>query len=179
MAEHICPWWMGYVLACPVRRFLEKPEELVGTFLSKGMNVLDYGCGMGFFSLPMARIIGDCGRVFAVDIQEKMLRTLMRRAKRAHLSNIDPVTPEDLRLISDRVIDFVAAIHVVHELPDPKAFFAEMKRIMKPNSKMLVIEPKFHVSEKDFLKSIEFGLREGFTPTSDNVPAARALVLKS
>ena len=72
MADHICPWWMGYLLANPLRRLLEEPEKLIGPFVKEGMTVVDYGCGMGFFTLPMARLVGPGGKVIAVDVQEKM-----------------------------------------------------------------------------------------------------------
>jgi len=170
---------MGYLLASPIRRFFEKPEELVSPFLHEGMTAVDYGCGMGFFSLPMARIVGPSGRVIAVDIQEKMLKALQRRARRANLSNIEPLKPDALDQIPDRVVDFVAAIHVVHELPDPKAFFREIKRIMRLNSRVLVIEPKFHVTETEFRNSIGLAKSEGFSPTQDYVPATRAQILQS
>ncbi|MGC8906412.1 MAG: class I SAM-dependent methyltransferase [Desulfomonilaceae bacterium] len=178
MAEHICPWWMGYVLASPIRRFLEKPEELVGPFLREGMTVMDYGCGMGFFTIPMAHMVGTSGKVLAVDIQEKMLVSLQRRARRARLSNIQLLTPHDLPHLPDHTVEFVAALHVVHEIPDPAAFFRDMARLMKPHGKILVVEPKFHVNETEFLKSIDVALPFGFTPTTERVCATRAQVLQ-
>jgi len=178
MAEHICPWWMGYILASPIRRFLERPEELLGPFLREGMTVMDYGCGMGFFSIPMAKAVGPSGKVIAVDIQEKMLASLERRARRARLSNIQLLTPNDLTSLPDHTVEFVAALHVVHELPDPSAFFRDMARIMKPQAKLLVVEPKFHVNEVELLKSIAAAQSAGFEPTQDHVCATRARVLQ-
>ncbi len=178
MAEHICPWWLGYILASPIRRLLENPEELVGPFLRKGMIVMDYGCGMGFFSIPMARMVGSTGKVIAVDIQEKMLVSLERRARRARLSNIELLMPSELVKLPDRTAEFVAALHVVHELPDPIAFFRLMRRIMKLDAKLLVIEPKFHVNEDEFMKSIMVAQSAGFVPTNDHICATRAQVLR-
>lgn len=51
--EHVCPWWMGNLLACPVRRLLQNPEETVGGFVNKNMRILEIGPGMVFFTLPM------------------------------------------------------------------------------------------------------------------------------
>lgn len=178
MAEHICPWWMGYLLASPLRRFLEKPEELVGPFLRKGMIVVDYGCGMGFFSLPIAKIVGPSGKVLAVDIQQKMLKNLKRRAHKADLYNIEPMNPDELTQVPEHSVDFVAAIHVVHEIPEPETFFYQMKRIMKKNAKLLIIEPKFHVTDKELVNSVQIARSVGFSPTQDHVPATRAQVLQ-
>jgi ubiquinone/menaquinone biosynthesis C-methylase UbiE len=87
MDEHVCPWWAGYLLANPLRRLLQKPEKIVSPYLRNGMTVLEIGPGMGFFTLPMARIVGASGRIICVDIQEKMIAGLMRRARRAGLAD--------------------------------------------------------------------------------------------
>jgi ubiquinone/menaquinone biosynthesis C-methylase UbiE len=60
--EHVCPWWIGYLLASPLRRLVQKPEVILRPFLSNGMRVLEVGPGMGFFTLPMARMVGSAGR---------------------------------------------------------------------------------------------------------------------
>ena len=87
MAERVCPWWLGYLLASPIRRWFEKPEEVLGPHLKSGATALDVGCAMGFFSLPMAEIVGPSGRVLCVDLQERMIRSLRKRASRAGLSD--------------------------------------------------------------------------------------------
>ena len=58
MAERVCPWWVGYLLASPVRRLLENPEAVIAPHLSSGATAMDVGSGMGFFSLPMAERVG-------------------------------------------------------------------------------------------------------------------------
>ena len=83
MAERLCPLWMGYLLLCPMRRWQEKPEELLAPYLRDGMTVLEPGPGMGFFTLPMSRMAGPAGRIVVVDIQPKMLESLRKRARKA------------------------------------------------------------------------------------------------
>ena len=80
MAELVCPWWLGYFFASPVRRLIENPEQLLGPYIREGMTILEPGPGMGFFTLPMAEMAGPKGRIVAVDIQDKMLGGLRRRA---------------------------------------------------------------------------------------------------
>ncbi|MDQ1238607.1 MAG: hypothetical protein QG577_792 [Thermodesulfobacteriota bacterium] len=179
MADHICPWWLGYLLVSPLRRLLENPEKLLSPFVRQGMTVVDYGCAMGFFTLPMARMVGSNGKVIAVDIQEKMLIRLRQRAERTGLlDRIQPARPEDVGKLKDGVVDFGAAIHVVHELSEPKTFFLDMRRVLKPGGKLLVVEPSFHVSRADFEESIKCAVTAGFTPTIDAVTAGRAQVLQ-
>ena len=83
MAKHVCPWWVGYLLVSPIRRWFQDPEKILSPYVSEGMTVLDIGPGMGFFTIPAARMVGDSGRVIAVDLQEKMLKSLVKRAEKA------------------------------------------------------------------------------------------------
>jgi len=80
MPCRVCPWWLGYLLASPVRRLLQDPRKLLGPYVREGMTVLEPGPGMGFFTLEIARLVGPSGRVVAVDIQPRMLSSLRRRS---------------------------------------------------------------------------------------------------
>ena len=86
MAHHVCPWWLGYFLINPFRRWIQNPGKIFGAHVRPGMFLLDIGCGMGFFSLDAARLAGPDGRVVCVDPQQKMIDVLMRRAAKAGLS---------------------------------------------------------------------------------------------
>ncbi|MDQ7784490.1 MAG: methyltransferase domain-containing protein [Desulfomonilaceae bacterium] len=156
MADHICPWWMGYLLVNPFRRLLENPDKLLGPYVNRGMTVVDYGCGMGFFTLALARMVGPEGKVLAVDVQQKMLDGMVKRSRRAGLADrIVPLLADSRGAGIGDAVDFIAALHVVHELPDAKNFFSRMREAMKPGARLLVVEPGFHVSAKDFRASIE------------------------
>src|SRR5512136_1936243 len=122
MAGHVCPWWLGYVLVSPLRRLWQRPDQILAPYVGEGMVVLEPGCGMGFFTLDLARIVGPRGRVVAVDVQERMLAGLRRRAGKAGLSDrIEArlAQPETLG-VADLVglVDVALALHVVHEVPD-------------------------------------------------------------
>jgi len=71
MSHTVCPWWLGYVLASPLRRLFLDPVKLLSPYVQAGMTVLEPGPGMGFFTLELARLVGPAGRVVAVDIQPK------------------------------------------------------------------------------------------------------------
>jgi ubiquinone/menaquinone biosynthesis C-methylase UbiE len=167
MARTICPSWLGYFLINPLRKLLENPDKLLGQFVREGMTVLEPGCGMGFFTLPLARMVGPKGRVVVAEVQQKMLSVLSRRAKKAGLlDRIDlrHITAEGLAVkdLSGEV-DFAAAIHVVHEVPDQALFFTEVWEVLKPGCKHLVIEPKGHVSPEQFEQSVGYAKKVGFT----------------
>src|SRR5512144_2327435 len=87
MAERVCPWWIGYLLATPLRKLVQDPAAILAPFVREGMTVLEPGPGMGFFTLEAARRVGPRGRVVAVDLQPRMLAALRRRAARAGLGD--------------------------------------------------------------------------------------------
>ena len=78
MAQRVCPWWIGYLLASPLRRLLQDPAAILGPYVAEGMTVLEPGPGMGFFTLDIARKLGPCGRVIAVDVEPRMIERLIR-----------------------------------------------------------------------------------------------------
>ena len=82
----VCPWWLGYFLINPLRKLMQHPEKMLGPYLKPGMIAVDIGSGMGYLSLPMALLVGDSGKVICVDLQEKMLSSLRKRAHKAGLS---------------------------------------------------------------------------------------------
>jgi ubiquinone/menaquinone biosynthesis C-methylase UbiE len=166
MANHVCPFWVGYILASPIRAYFQNPKKILKPYIEKGMTVLDIGCAMGFFTLPMAHMIKYDGRVICLDVQDKMLTTLKKRAlKEDVFERIDPrlATSDDLG-ISDlnNKVDFALAFAVVHEVPDSKSFFSQVYPVLKPDTKFLIAEPKGHVSEPAFSKTIDIAKSVGF-----------------
>jgi ubiquinone/menaquinone biosynthesis C-methylase UbiE len=166
MSEHVCPVWIGYLLASPFRRLFHDPAKILGPHVGSGMTALDAGPGMGFFSIPLARMVGPSGRVVCVDAQQGMLDALRRRAAKAGVA--DRI---DARLSADGsygiadldgAIDFALAFAVIHELPDARAFFDAAFRALRPGAKLLVAEPRNHVSAESFAETTAAALAAGF-----------------
>ncbi len=157
---------MGYVIANPLRKIGENPKKILAPLVEPGMTAVDLGCAMGFFSLPLARMVGDDGRVVCVDLQRRMLSTLERRARRRGLDHIIETrecAEDDLGL--DDLLgraDLVLAVHVVHEVPDPERFLAACRAVLRPFGRLLVIEPKGHVSAEDFERTVQLAHKVGF-----------------
>ena len=153
-AHHVCPWWVGYLIASPLRRIGEDPDAILAPLAKPGMTAVDIGSAMGFFSLPLARVVGGAGRVVCVDVQPRALSSLAKRARRQGLDKIiecRACTQDDLGLrdLSGQA-DLALAIHVVHETAYPRRFLTQVRDVLRPGGKLLLIEPKGHVSDADF-----------------------------
>lgn len=172
MAEHVCPWWIGSILASPIRRWFQNPEEILRPYVREAMTVLEPGPGMGFFTLPLAQMVGPAGRVIAVDVQQRMLDGLRRRASRGgllprielRLAQSDSMGVDDLR----GAVDLVVAIAVVHEMPSEEAFFRQAATVLKPGGSLLLIEPRGHVKPAKFSHEMDAACNAGLV-TSERV----------
>lgn len=166
MSHRLCPWWLGYLLANPLRRLVHDPSAMLRPFVSEGMTVAEPGPGMGYFTMELARRVGRSGKVVAIDVQPKMLAELRRRAEKAGLlDRIDARTgPGDGMGLDDLQgqVDFVLAFAVVHELPGAGRFFAEASAALKPGRRLLLAEPAFEVSEKEFAATLHVAGQNGF-----------------
>ncbi len=173
MAEHVCPWWLGSLLASPVRRLWQRPEEILSPHVKRGMTVLEIGPGMGFFSLPMARMVGNKGKIICVDVQEQMLNGLNRRAQKAGLSDRIMTrlgSPNSLGISEyARQVDFILAFAVVHEVPNQENLFREIRAAAKDGASMLISEPRGHVTVDNFARMLELTRRNGFEHLSSPV----------
>jgi len=130
----------------------------------EGMTVFEPGPGMGFFTIPIARLVGSSGRVIAVDVQSKMIAGLKRRAAKAGLlDRIDArVTSTDTLKVDDLAgkVDFTLAFAVVHEFPDSNPFFSQIAMVLKPGAQLLLVEPRGHVDDAKFALELKAAAAE-------------------
>jgi len=165
MAEHVCPVWIGYLLASPLRKLFQNPDKILSPWVREGMTVLDVGCAMGFFTLPLAKMVGPSGKVVCIDLQEKMIRVLSRRVQKAGLiDRIDArICPSDSLGLADLEgqIDFALLMAVVHEVPDPDRLFAEIGPVLKPTGRLLLAEPRGHVTGPEFEATLALAHQRG------------------
>ena len=160
---HVCPWWLCYTFDNPLRRLVHRPEKLLAPYLQEGGTALDVGCGMGYFSLGMARLVGSSGRVIAVDLQEKMLAVLKRRAARAGLADriLTRRCAQD-SLGAPEPVDFALTFWMAHEAPDVPGLLQELRGWVKPEGRYLLVEPRWHVPTPDFRRVLEAAQAVGF-----------------
>jgi ubiquinone/menaquinone biosynthesis C-methylase UbiE len=183
VADRVCPYWKGFWLTSPLRRIIHRPEWILAPYVERGSTVLEVGPAMGFFTLPLARMVGPTGRVVCVDVEERMLRTLAKRARRAGLAEriVCRTCPPDSLGVDDLAgqVDFALVFYVVHEVPDAGRLFAELAHALSPDAACLVAEPKGRVKGRDFAASLDAAQRSGFTVTgAPKIPWSHTALLQ-
>jgi 2-polyprenyl-3-methyl-5-hydroxy-6-metoxy-1,4-benzoquinol methylase len=162
--RHVCPWWCCFTFDNALRRLFQHPGRIVGPYVGPGFTVLDVGPGMGYFTVPLARLVGGKGKVIAADLQQRMLDAIARKARRAGVRDrieLRRSTPGQIGV--DEPLDFCLAFWMVHEVPDRSRFFEEISSRMKHGGLMLVAEPKWHVSKKSLDQTLEAAGRAGLS----------------
>jgi Methylase involved in ubiquinone/menaquinone biosynthesis len=130
-------------------------------YLQEGMTAIDLGCGPGMFTLAMARLVGETGRVIAVDLQPKMLELVREKALAHHLAariRIHRNTMDSIGLTEHA--DFILSFYMVHEVKDQRAFLREVRGLLSPGGKYLVVEP-MAVSRREFTETVRLAQEAG------------------
>jgi SAM-dependent methyltransferase len=129
-------------LTRPTREDEEEPLKLLNSLKVKpGQVVCDFGCGNGFHSLQLAKRVGAAGEVHSIDIQPEMLEMLRERAGPRGLANIKPVlaTGQESGL-PPNTFDLVLMVDVYHELSDPETVLAAVRKSLKPEGRLVLVE---------------------------------------
>jgi ubiquinone/menaquinone biosynthesis C-methylase UbiE len=177
--HRLCPRWMCFTFDNGLRRLVQNPEKIVSRYIRAGDTVLDIGPGIGYFTIPLAKLIGDHGRVIAVDIQPSMLEGIRKRARRAGVADrVILHLASDVSLNITVKADFILAFWMAHEVPDQESFFAQLYAALKENGKFLLAEPRLHVSKGQFDTAISLAQKVGFRLINQpDIPLSLAALL--
>jgi SAM-dependent methyltransferase len=164
---HVCPWWCCFTFDNPIRRLFHDPRKILSPFVRPGFSVVDIGPGMGYFTVPLCHLVGDGGRVLAVDIQRKMLDAARKGAIKEKVIDrlVTRVASQESLNIAERA-DFVLAFWMVHEVPVKERFFQEIALALKDDGFFLMVEPLIHVTSASFSGTIDIAKRSGLRPTA-------------
>jgi ubiquinone/menaquinone biosynthesis C-methylase UbiE len=147
----VCPVGLAGMFSMRIRRLVHNPGRLLASRVGAGDRVLEIGCGPGFFTPDLARLVGPTGSVVAVDLQQGMLDRLAARlagsdvARRVRLVRCDA---DHLGVAGP--FDFVLLFYVLHEVPDATRLFRELALQLAPGATVLLVEPPLHVSAATF-----------------------------
>jgi ubiquinone/menaquinone biosynthesis C-methylase UbiE len=183
VGPHVCPWWGGYFIDNRLRRWLHNPERILAAYVEPGMTALDFGCGMGMFSIALANMVGQQGQVIAADLQQQMLDVLLQRAERAgvaerirtHRCQSDSMGLDP----SVQSVQFALAFYSAHEALDLPRLLDELFHCLHPGGRFLVVEPVGHVTADDFANMMGLAQQVGFRELErPRVRLSRAAVLE-
>jgi ubiquinone/menaquinone biosynthesis C-methylase UbiE len=175
----------------PARDEWQKPDEVLRALaLEKGAVVCDIGGGPGYFALRMARVVGERGQVFAVDVEPRMLAELRRRIEAGGPRNLTPVLGlDDDPLLPPASCDLILVVNTFHHFPDGVAYLKRLARSLKPGARIANIDfqkrelpmgpPTEHkISREEFL---EQAARAGLTLVDEPafLPHQYFLILKA
>jgi len=161
---HVCPHKFAFFLDNWLRRLIQHPQKIVGPYIKPGDTVIDMGCGPGYFTIDMAKMVGAQGRVIAVDIQEIMMAHVRKKAHKhgvAHRIDYLLVGAQESGLRQQA--DFILAFYMIHETPDMQQTFQTFRRLLKENGRILAVEPKMHVKQPDFEEMLSEAEKAGLT----------------
>jgi ubiquinone/menaquinone biosynthesis C-methylase UbiE len=152
----VCPWWLCFTFDNPLRKLLHNPEIILAPYLRPGHRVIDIGSGMGYFTIPIAKLVGHSGHVTAIDIQTEMLSVLISRSRKNQVSDrikTHLASPESIG--NHEKADFILAFWMLHEVPDKRRLLTEICNLLKPQGLFLLVEPIVHVPKRLFLRTIQ------------------------
>lgn len=178
--HRVCPVERAGSLDNRFRRWLQNPQKILSPYIKKGMTVLDIGCGPGFFSIDMAHLVGESGRVIALDLQEGMLQKLNKKIQGTELEERFTLQKcEEDRIGISEDVDFILVFYMFHEVTNQDDFLNEIGSILKPNGQVLIVEPPFHVSKSAFKEMIRKAQKAGLVLIENpKVFLSKAVVLK-
>ena len=113
--------------------FLPRKNILDEVRIKPGLSVLDYGCGSGSYITAAAELVGDTGKIYALDIHPLAIERARRIASRNHLLNVETIQSDCKTGLFDDSIDVVLLYDVFHKLSDPDYVLAELHRVLTPN----------------------------------------------
>ena len=133
--------------------FKRSRERLLETGLKKGQVVLEYGCGIGSYTIPAAQIVGDEGTVYALDIHPLAIRTVKKRGAKENLTNIQTILSDRETGLPDECVDVVLLYDTLHLVGDQQALLEELHRVLKPGG--FLSADHMHTDKEDFLETMQ------------------------
>jgi ubiquinone/menaquinone biosynthesis C-methylase UbiE len=149
----------------PRRDRWQKPDQVVQALsVRAGQTVCDIGAGPGYFALRLARVVGSQGRVYAVDVEPRILEVLRERIEKVGVRNVTPVLGlGDSPLLPDATCDLILIVDTYHHFPDRAAYLRRLVPLLKSGGRIANIDfrkeqtpigpPQEHrISREDFLR---------------------------
>lgn len=139
--------------AFKLRDILEPRENILQEVgLREGFRVLDYGCGPGSYVVPAARIVGETGQVYALDIHPLAIKMVNRIANKKQLRNVKTIQSDCRTGLPDNSLDAVLLYDTLHDLKEYNNVLRELHRVLKPGGILSVHD--HHLQENDIVARV-------------------------
>jgi len=133
-----------------LRSIFKKPERTLREMgIQKGQTILDYGCGIGSFSIPAAKMVGDDGVVYALDIHPLAIKAVEKRIKKKRISNIKTILSSRETGLPDESVDVVLSYDVFQMISDKDKLLEELHRVLKSDG--ILFATAEHLDPKEFV----------------------------
>lgn len=133
------------------------PEKVIERLkISKGMNILDFGCGSGEYTIPIAKTVGNLGKVYGLDKDINELQRLQKRAEKEELTNVETILGNESINLDKGSIDIVLLFDVLHYVNSKKKLLKNLYNMLKFNS-ILSVFPHYHFSREKLIETISQG----------------------
>ena len=135
--------------------FLPRKNILRELDIKPGFQILDFGCGPGSYSIVAARLVGDSGKVYALDIHPSAIQRVEKLASRKGLANVETIQSDCATGLKDESMDAAFLYDILHHLSEPDAVLKELHRVVKPDGTLSVND--HHLEEEDIRSRISSG----------------------
>lgn len=144
-----------------VKMWLKKDGEefLKAIGVEEGQIVLDFGCGEGNYSIPAAKVVGEKGRIYALDKDKQALDQLIKLIKNLNLKNIDVMKKESKTSLEDNFVDFILCYDVIHYVKNRKIVYHEFYRVLRPKG-IFSLYPKHHKNDSPLMELAHMKLED-------------------
>lgn len=179
LETHLHPLNKAETLESRLRYCLQNPKKILKKYIYPGMTVLDLGCGTGYFTTELAKRVQEEGEVIAADVQKGMLERVQKKLQKNPLKNRIKVCHNKANTLPEGEFDFVLAFYSFHEMEYIDEIIKDLKTKVKPSTKILIAEQKFHVPKRTFnfivqkMKDQDFQIME-----RPNIFFSRAVVMQ-
>ena len=145
MSERYTEEWVAGLLDGAERFGKSDPAQMLRELgVGAGSTVVDYGCGPGLFTLAAARLVGDSGKVYGVDLEPRMVELVARRAREAGLSNVIAAASDGTRAaLPDAVADFIVCVQVMHYQSTRElkvAVACDLARLLRAGGRAMIMQ---------------------------------------
>jgi len=153
-------------LLYPLRALVHHPRLWLSKYLRSDDHVLDLGCGAGFFSLRIARMLDSKGHVTAADAQPEMLEKLAEQscAQGLHEKITTHLQPSSERIGVAGLFDIILAFYMLHEVNDRLGYLEQIQALLPPHGIFLLMEPRFVLSPEEYDLEVKQAKRLGLIP---------------